>query len=363
MKNNPYSMTVRDTQVATTMRLPISDSKESFIGHNGEVNASSKAELMSVIASLIDHSSAQGGVYTEDAAVSKVELAKKHHDMVTASFSSNEQLAAVGETLADELYVTSNRDGFMRRFLARQEVAKGSIPTVRMKMKNTVAVIASGPSQIETQLIRDNDYYPAEFYISARPYIEQRDINRSSGDILEEKYIEALEGIMVSEDRTWKKMAEATVGISNGMSNFVGQMTPTALGQFRNLVTRWGIPASTWLIANDLWTDLLADVGFQAIIDPVSKHELLLSGQLGDILGMTIVSDSFRHEEHKVLSKGEQYIIGSPINHGTYSDRGGIDSLPIDHSIERIPGRGWSLTESVSMIIANPRSVAKGQRV
>jgi len=359
MKTNPY-MTPRDNQVASTMTTPVGDSRQAFIGHNGEVNAGSKAELLQVISALIDRNDP---TMTEAEAVSREELAKVHENMVTAAFSSNEQLAAVGGELADELYITANRDGFMRRFLGRQDLSRGNIPSTRMQMKNVVAVVASSASQIETQIVRDNDYYPPEFYITARPYIEQRDIERTASDILEQKYIESLEGIMVQEDRTWKTMANATVGIANGLSNFVGQMTPTNLGTFRNTVTRWGIPARYWLIANDIWTDLLADSGFQAVIDPVSKHELLLSGQLADILGMTIISDAFRHPEHKVLDKGEQYIVGDNINHGQYTDRGGIQSQPIDGTHERVPGRGWMMSETLSMIIANPRSVARGLRV
>lgn len=359
-KPNPYAgVGFHQPVVATEMRLP--GSSERMVGASGDINASSTKDLMLQISKLIEVAASQE-VVTASAAEQREQLAKAHKEMVTAAFDSPASLKELGEVIADELYVSANRDGFARRFLARQDLSQGSIPNVRMRMKNVVAVTASSASRVESQLIRDQDYYPPEFYITARPYIEKRDIDRSNTDVLEEKYVEAVEAIMVGEDLVWKKMANATVGVANEQTSIVGTMSPTALGNLRNKVTRWGVPAAHWLIANDIWSDIIGDTGFQSLIDPVSKHELLLSGELANILGMTVVSDAFRHPQHKVLEGGEMYIVGDPINHGQYTDRNGIDALPIDGTHESIPGRGWMLSETMSMVIANARSVAKARR-
>jgi hypothetical protein len=45
------------------------------------------------------------------------------------------------------------------------------------------------------------------------------------------------------------------------------------------------------------------------------------------------------------------------------SDRGGVDSEPTTISVEGTPGRGWVLTETISMVIANTRSVSVGKRL
>lgn len=360
-KKNPYGAVTFRSTVATDMNIPGSDSREKLVASNGDINAGSQRELMQTIANMMAVA-ANGGMVTEAQATQKEVLVKKHREMVQAAFDNKDQLMAVGEVMADELYITANRDGIARRFMARQDLAQGQIPTIRMRMKNVVAVEAASPSKVQTQLVRDNVYYPPEFYISVRPYIEKRDIDRSNTDVLEEKYVEALEGVMVKEDNIWRNMALQTVNVANPFTNIVGSVTPESLGQTRNLVSRWGIPARYWLIANDLWTDIIKDTGFQAVIDPVSKHELLLSGELGTIFGMTIVSDAYRHPEHKFLEQGEMYIVGDAINHGQYSDRGGIESQPIDGTHESVPGRGWFMTETVSMIIANARSVARARR-
>jgi len=343
MKKNPFAKAEfkSHTPILAT-ELKFGKSKERVVASNGELNASSKADLVNQISKLIAIASSNGGqeIVTEAQAVERQEMTKLHKEMVHAAFNSAEAHRELGEVLADELYQAANREGFMRRFLSRQDLSQGQFPTVRMRMKNVVATVAGAPSMVTHQLIRDNLYTPPEFYITTRPFVEQREIVQSQGDVLEEKYIEGLEAIMVGEDRTWYMMANSTVSIANNLTTVVGTLSPTSLANVRNQVTRWNIPAANLLIANDLWSDIVGDTGFSGVIDPVSKHELLLSGQLGIILGMNVISDAFRHPQHKVVSQGEFFVIGDAINHGQYTDRGGVDSSPTDGALEKNP-RSW----------------------
>jgi hypothetical protein len=336
-------------------------SNEKLVGRDGHLNASNKQDLAKIIAGLMEVAGTQH-VVTETAAVMQEKRTKEHREAVTAAFDNKSELIALGEVMAEELYATANRQGFQRRLLSRQDLAQGSIPTVKMAMKNVVGITAGSASKVETQLIRDNFYYPTEFYIEARPYIEQRDLVRSRTDMLEEKYVESLEALMVQEDRTFIKLAQASIGIENSATNLIGYMSAVALGTLRNQVTRWGIPAAFWLIANDVWIDLLG-ADFNRIVDPVSEHEVLLTGQLGTVMGMQVISDAFRFPTHKVLNAGDMYIFGDPVNLGQYTDRGGIESLPIDGTQESIPGRGWFMSELISMIITNARGVAYASRI
>lgn len=333
---------------------------ERFVGANGEINASSRGDLFKQMAAFLEQAAATGA-RTEEAA-SAAEKSAARRNAITAAFADKEAHAELGEVLAEELYQAANREGFMRRFLAKQDLKQGQFPQVKMRMKNTMAVVATGPTQVHANILRDNLYTPPEFYIGARPFVEEREIQQSLGDVLEEKYLEAQEAIMVQEDRLWRHMAIQSVNISNPLTNIVGNMTAQGLMTLRNQVTRWNIPVTSWLIANDVWNDIVGDASFQAVIDPVSKHELLLTGQLGVIYGMTILSDAYRHPEHKVLDQGEMYVIGDPINHGMYTDRGGVTSSPIDITTDRVPGRGWAFNELMSMVIANSRSVARAVR-
>lgn len=362
-QKNPFKKTAfRTPVVASELRFG-GRGTELAVGRNGELNASSQADMFKQMARFLEMASSTGIVTAEQANAAENSAAiARRREALTAAFGSKEAHAEVGEVLAEELYLAANREGFARRFLARQQLGQGQIPQVRLRMKNVVGVVASSPSKTQTQIMRDNMHFPPEFYITARPFVEKREIDQSTGDVLEEKYIEGLEGIMVAEDRVFYNMVKAGIGLENNQTTVVGTLNPTSLSVFRNQVTRWDIPAASLLIANDLWTDIVADTGFQQIIDPVSKHELLLTGQLGTILGMTLFSDAYRHPQHKVLNQGDMVCIGAAENLGQYTDRGGIDSLPIDSAIEGIPGRGWMLQESFSMVIANSRAVAFGRR-
>jgi len=332
-----------------------------FVGANGELNASSKKELLQQITAFAQAVSEHGAV-TEETAAERAELASRHREALMAAFHDNGAHRELGEVMADELYQAANRSGFMRRLLAKQDLKQGQFPQVRMRMKDVTAVVASSPVTVFAQLIRDNLYTPPEFYITARPFVEQREIEQSLGDVLEEKYLEGLEGGMVAEDRVWRNMALQTVNVANPLTLFSGTMNVAGLNTLRNQVSGWGLSARTWLLANDLWTDVASETTFQNALDPVSQHELLMTGLMARLYGMEIVSDAFRHPQHKVLDQGEMFVVADPVTHGMYTDRGGIVSSPIDITTERVPGRGWVMTETMSMVIANARSVARGSR-
>jgi len=345
--------------IASQMKLP--GTKEMLVNSKGAFNAHDNQQLMAIASGLMQLSQQGVQVLAKEETAAPVATRR---EMVQAAFDSKSELIALGEVMAEEIQITSNREGFMRRFLARQDLEDGQIPTARMNMKNTIAVVGTGPTQTQTQLIRDNWYYPPEFYINARPYIEQRDLARATGDILEEKYVDSLEAVMATEDRTFKALADRTVGIANPFTTVTGQMSPNALGALISQVTQWGIPARYWLIASDIWTDIISQPDFTQAFQTTSfAEELVQTGRLGTIFGLEVISDQFRHEALKVLNRGEMYLFGSPEMLGQYTDRGGLEAQAIDGTQEKVPGRGWWMTELMSMLIANARAVAKARRI
>lgn len=353
---------VNKNRATVVTDLTLAGSKQRLIGSNGEFNVANNQELIQVVAQVMQLAQ-NNRIVTQAQAEDSETFARSNRELVQAAFDSRDELIALGEVLAEDVQITQNRDGFMRRFLARQELDQGQIPQIRVNMKNVAAVLATSATQTHTQLLRDNIHYPNEFYITARPFIEQKDISRSTTDILEEKYVDTLEAIMVQEDRIWKQMADETLGLANEFTNVVGRMNTAALAELINKVTRWGLPAKYWLIANDIWTDVIADTSFTNQFNATSfGEELVQTGTIGSIFGLEVVSDQFRHESHKVMNQGEMYVLSSPEHHGQYTDREGLDVRPIDDTHEKVPGRGWVMTEQMSMAIVNSRTVAKARR-
>lgn len=335
---------------------------ERAVASNGELNASSKQDLLRQQQRLMA-ATAAGQVITEADAMQRETAAKQHAEMVKAAFNDPQVHRVLGERLADELYMTSNRKGFARRFLARNELKQGDIPRFPVRLKNVQAFIATGPTRTETQIVRDKWLMPEEVQVYSRPFIPMNELNQSNTDVLNEKYIEAMEGIMVTEDRMWYNLAKATIGDANNLTVISGNLTPiTMMGVHQN-VQGWGLKVAHMLMASDLWQDIIGDTTFIAAIEPVSRHELIMTGQLAVMYGMTMISEAYRHPEHKVLMQGEFVCVSDQQTHGAYSDRGGINSEPTNVSTENVIGRGWILHEDVAMAIANGRSVAFGRRI
>lgn len=360
MSNKIKVQAARTPTVASEYRF--ASSNERAIGHNGEVNAGSKKELLNRQMQFL--TAASSGTLVSDADGHKIEAAAKtNKELLYAAQNDSSVHRVLGERMAESLYITANRQGFMRKYLTKNTVDQGTVPRFPLRTKNVTAVWSTSPTRIESQITRDLWFTPPELSIVARPFVTQNELNQSAGDVLQEKYVEATEAIMVTEDRLWYNQVNALVGVDNNLSIVSGQLTPFTLMQVVTNVTRWGLKAPHVLIATDIYQDIIGNQDFYSALDPVARHELLLTGELAVLYGMTITSDAYRHPEHKVLNQGEFYVISEALNHGAYSDRGGINSAPIDIVNEKIPGKGWVIHEEIAISIANSRSVAKGLRL
>ncbi len=334
-------------------------SVERAVGLNGELNASSKKDLLQQQLKLLA-ATASGEVEMAD---TRRQREAVNRQLVAAAMVDMDAHKELGEVMAADLYQAQNRRGFTRKYLARQDLVNGQIPMVKMRLKDTTAVYVTSPTKVESQVVRDKLFTPPEVIIEARPFIEQREINTSSGDVLQEKYMEAMEAIMVGEDRLWYQMANETVGLDNLLTVISGTLSPITLAEVRNNVSRWNLPVPHLLMASDLYNDIIGDQDFIQAIEPVARHELIMTGELAVLYGMAITSDAYRHQQHRVLSQGEFFALSDTTTHGQYTDRGGIDTEVTTTATEKVAGRGWVMTESFSAVIANTRSVAKGYRV
>lgn len=362
MKNLRLSgLSTSRPNIITELSLAGSNSK--LVDQNGQFNAGSNQELFQILRAVAT-ASTQGANLTTHAQVETAAVkAQKKREAVEAAFASRDELVALGEVFAAEMQITGNRDGFARRLLQRMELEQGQEPKVTVDMKNSVAILATGPSQVDTHLIRDNVYYPQEFYLQARPYIEQKELARGPATLLDRTYLNTLEAFMVAEDRLWKKMADQTIGIANEQTILAGQVTTRALANMVSNLTQWGLPANFWLISSDIMVDIISEESWVNTFNATSyAEELVQTGNIGNVYGLEVITDQFRHQQHKVMSRGEMYVVSNPENHGVYSDRDGIEARPIDETTERIPGRGWTMNQLTSQSIINARTVTKAIR-
>lgn len=324
----------------------------------GEFNASDKKDLARQIGNLMN-AFASGEIVQEK---DEVALAS-HREILADAMASKENWEALGANIAQQIYEQADRDGFLRKISVGNTLRQGEVQRVPMPPHDTFAVIATANAGVGYQHIRQKVFQPEEFEIIANVRVSQLDMQQVNGDLLEHAYNDGLQAIMVAEDKLWKKAADLTVGVVNPLEYIAGELTTKNLGKLRQAVAQWNLPASTAIIANDYWSDIIGSNDFATFLDPITKYDLALNGQLGTLVGLNLITDAFRQPNQKVLNKGEIYVVSDAQNHAAYSTRGGITSTPVDGAYEGTTSKGWLLSEMFSFILTNNRSVAKGQRL
>ena len=334
----------------------------------GEFNASDKKDLLRSISSLMKSVQQEEVVPANQALSSSEERRKVKEDrreLLAAAYNdtSGNLWSALGASIAEQIQEQAAREGFMRRVMMGNTLKQGEIARIPMPAHDTIAVVATSSTSVGYQVIRNKMFQPAEFEVIANIRVEALDIEQVSSDILDNAYNQGLESLMVAEDRLWKKAADEISGVINPLEYIAGPLTPQILGQLRQSVTDWNLPVTTAVISNDFWSDIIGSNDFATFLDPVTKYDLALNGTLGSLVGMQLITDGFRQPNLKVLGRGELYVISAPENHGTYTDRGGVRSVPTDGSNLGNTTKGFLLSEFISLVLANGRSISRAKRI
>jgi hypothetical protein len=332
----------------------------------GEINAYDKKDLLQKMGQLMQ--AVENGDLIPATASSEGDFlgtASDRRELLAeaAADSTGQKWQAIGASLTRMIEEQRERDGFARKLLVGNTLKQGEICRVPMPKHDARAVVATGTATVGVQTIRTRVFTPDEFEITANLRVENLDLQQVSGDLLDRAYNDGLQAIMVAEDRLWKKAVDETVGYVNDLELIAGELTPKNLGNLRQAVARWNLPATTMLLASDYWADVIGSNDFATFFDPISKYDLVLNGQIGTLVGMTILTDAYRQPNQKVMNPGEIYVVSDAQNHGVYTTRGGIQSAPIDGRYRGDTSRGWFMSEPYSQAVTNMRSVVKARRM
>jgi len=341
-------------------------SGDPLVNSRGEFNASNKKEVMQAISTLyqlFNNGQVEARYGYEDAKNAQ-EVRAAHQQRLVEAWNdrSGQAWQALGEVIGDEIWITLGREGFARKTLLLKPLGKGETGRLRVRKKDVVSFFVTANPQVIASQVRQYYVYPPEFYLIARILIEDKEIEQASGDLLDDKYQDGLEQQLVREDNVWLTLARQAAPTSNDLF-FFNTFTPTVFSEMRTQVARWGIPVTTAVLAFDLWNDIIADTEFSSWFDPVSKHEIVLEGSLGSLLGVQLITDAFRHETLKVLDAGEVFFLGAPQTLGGITQRKELITQSIDRYAMGIPERGWFMEQIQGMSIVNDRALARGQRV
>lgn len=335
-------------------------SNQAAFGANGEINASSTKELLQAIGHLVKQASTETvltpGISKQAAAERHAQLVEAYHDM------SGGKMQRLGEVFSDEIWETLGRQGFARKLFAVQDVAPGTDAKVKVRKKDVVAYQVTSDAAVQPQRIRQNYVYPPSYYVNCQILIEDKEIAQASTDLLDEKFQDGLEAVMRREDLISRALMVQAATSYNDLTLFPS-FTPSVLTTMKTAVDRWGIPAATLTIAFDVWNDIISHSEFVAWFDQVSKHELVLEGRLGSLLGMEIITDGYRYHTLQVLNPGEVFITGAPVTLGTLCQIKALDSKAIDRYAFAEAVRGWYLQSIQAQVLVNSRAISRGTRV
>lgn len=335
-------------------------SNERIVGQNGEINAGSTKEVLQKLLEIA--SMVKDGEIASGDEMNAQETAAEQREAIREAYYDDAQWAELGSAIGAEINTRVEREGLMRTLFDNYEVAMGAVPRYRVREPNVRAVLSRGPVQVYPQFVRDKYITADEWYVVSQPRVEEIDLNQGSSNLLEDKYFEGMEAILVQEDKTVIKLFDATVGIANDVTYF-STLSPSIIQLVKHNVERWRLPAAAMLLSIDLMNDIIAGNDFSTFFNPVTNYELVMTGRIGNLFGMQILTDGFREPTLQVMDQGSMYVVTSPNMLGGYTDRGPVNARPVDMHDMFVPARGWSLWEIISMTLANAKGVAKAQRI
>lgn len=362
--SNPFSKTYvskhGDEVLAGSKQFTRPGSAEPIVASNGEINASNKEDLMKGISALMALASAGKVKKAEEKAVASV---ADHKAMLAEASTNYDAAVALADTFTSQVNETLGRDGFARRLMQFRQLNNGDVLKVRLRKRDTLAFVTTSNPNTIASVARQQFAIPEMFNISCNVNIEKIELAQDTGDLLQDRYEDALEQVMCAEDRVFLKLAREAAGVYNspfGFTNF----TPEVCAAMRTAIQQnGGIPVTQMLVSYDIWNDIIANPEFTAFYSEIAKHELVLEGNLGTLMGMNIVTDGYRIETLRVLPQNTVYMFGAPETLGVIGQWGDMSVDSVNKANFGQARLGWFINVIEAMCIGNARSVTMGKRL
>ena len=329
--------------------------KAGVIDNKGEINAYDKKHLLQQTRKI---QQMENKISSEDL--------KFRKEVLSASVADRESLQVLAETVTEEVNTVVARDGVVRNFLSVTELEQGDTFMLRNREKNAMAFTATGAGSVSAVRYDDRNYiYPKEFAIKGKTYIDEVSVMQTNADLLGEMYEDTLEAVMTREDKIFKSLLDSTTNIENKLQYYT-TLSPKVIGKTIEQITKHGYPASNLLVGSDLWITMISEIDFMQVLDPITQYEIVRTGRIGTILGVSVYTDVFRTEKLRFIEPGEFYVVTTPDRLGGMSTRGAVEAKPLEGAeavINDVDVVGWKVKEIISMAVTNSKAVAKATRI
>lgn len=302
----------------------------------------------------------------------KEKYVKKIKDNRKAPVPKNDyEWTVLGECLRDEVWQAMNREGFARNFLTHRKLGREYVSRVDITVESggerPVSVLSLDSKDVATHgpfRKGDNIYtvYPAEFYLQHK--IEIDDSVKYIEKFLEDKYVEALENIMLPEDRLFKRLLE-----NQKTCYTFTELTPSIL--FNDLCANLTGKINC-IMAWDIWFNL--ETNFPDIYRPATAGDVRRNGFMGIIRNekgdkvVHIYTDAFRDPKLRFL-KNEIFTLSAPETLGVITQRSDLqvdlvrpnnrENL-LDPCNRNSDEKNWFMYCAEGMLVTNLSLVGRG---
>ena len=335
-----------------------------LVGANGELNADSKRALIQaqmILAQALNSGEVrQVNSTTHDNAKAK---ADRYQALVTAAKDpTNQQWQVLGEVLGDKIYETMGREGFARQIMQIKKLGPSETGRLTVHKKDVRAFYMLSNATAVASAPYASFVYPPEFNILAGCLIEEGEIERTGGEILDDKYNDLMEQTLKVEDEVLIRLARSASTSYNSAFTF-STFTPSIFSQMKTTLDAWGAQPSVALVAWNVMSDILADTEFSGYFDPVSKHNIVLSGSIGNFHGMKIMNDGYKIPTLRVLADGEVIFFGAPQILGGITERKPLTPAPVNRYAFMEAKRGWFFHQVEGMAVTNGRGIVRATKI
>jgi len=373
LARKPYTASGRPLQMKTGKKgrsgTFITSEREAAWNDKGEFNASSKEDLFHQVNQLIEAHvngtaiSGIGNAEDNEQSLHEAQMMRAADLQEAYGDPSGKKMRVMGDTIVEELIEVGRREGFTRSTMGVQPVPQGQDGKVRIKYKQSIAVVATSATTVKPVKFRERYVRPPIYYLNANLLVEDIEVKLSPVGIMEEMFEDGLESTMVTEDRLTLTFWNALTGIYNTPIGITGSLTPEIWATLKEAIEAWGLPASTAVMAYTFWKDISGGTVFSGYFDPVTKYQLVLEGRLGSLMGVHIITDAFREPKLRVLPDDTMYVLGPPNSVGVITQHQELTPYQVDLRNQGQPVSGWFLEAIQGTTSVNPRSIISAQRV
>lgn len=327
----------------------------SMFNSNGEINASSVKDALSVIAKYAS--------LTQDNEPSNIGYAgqlseDRRDELVSRAINTQEGKLALAQAMANPIRKNLDYHGIARRALVVDPLPQGAMAVYERDIDVAAMVIASNGTGPESRVFGDRVTVP-EFEIYSNPTVRIAEVRRRRFNVVDRAVQKARQEIMAQEDANVFAALDASASVVNTLVDINDSgLLRRDLVDIKAAVDGHDLVTSKFFMNIKEFTDILkwSSSGSSAgggDFDPVSHREVLQTGLYAHIWGADILVS-------KIVPPGTVYGCADPEFVGVMPIRQDIEVLPADEP--KLLSIGWVISEIIGIAIVNPNGVAAGRK-